>query len=139
MEYQATSVLDEENVGIRRPAAVLVVDDDEDIRDVIRGVLEPEGYLTVLARDGEEALACLHDRSIRIGLILLDILMPKMDGWEFQRRRHGEPEIEAIPLVVVTAHSGTLRGEVPDHTPVSVMAKPIDFNHLLRLVDRYCS
>ena len=138
MECQASTVADEES-GIRRPGAVLVVDDDEDIRDVIRGVLEPEGYLTILTGDGEEALACLRDGSIRIGLILLDLLMPKMDGWEFQRQRRGNPEIEKIPLVVVTAHSGTLRDGIPDHSPVPVMAKPIDFNRLLQLAARYCS
>src|SRR6478672_4817562 len=108
MEYQASPAPDGETSGIRRPTAVLVVDDDEDIRDVIREVLEPEGYLTILTSNGEEALACLRDGSIRVGLILLDLLMPTMDGWEFQRRRQREPDIEAIPLVVVTAHSGTL-------------------------------
>jgi len=118
MEYQASPAPDGETSGSRRPRAVLVVDDDEDIRDVIREVLEPEGYLTILTGDGEEALACLRDGSIRVGLILLDLLMPTMDGWEFQRRRQREPDIEAIPLVVVTAHSGTLRGALPDPTSV---------------------
>ena len=77
--------------------------------------------------------------SIRIGLVLLDLLMPKMDGWEFQRRRQREPEIEAIPLVVLTAHGETLRGGVPARMRVPVMAKPIDFNCLLQVVARYCA
>jgi len=128
-----------EGVGIPRPAAVLVVDDDEEIREVIRGVLEEEGYLTIVTSDGEEALACLREGSIRIGLVLLDLLMPKMDGWEFQRRRQLEPEIGAIPMVVVTAHGGTLRGPAPEHASAPLIPKPIDFNRLLQVVARYCS
>jgi CheY-like chemotaxis protein len=66
--------------AIARPAAVLVVDDDAEIRDVVRTVLEQEGFAIVEASNGEEALELLRDRSIRIGLVLLDLLMPKMDG-----------------------------------------------------------
>ena len=139
MESHTSSVPGPESVGIPRPAAVLVVDDDEDIREMIRAVLEQEGYLAILASDGEEALACLHQRSIRIGLVVLDLLMPKMDGWEFQWRRLREPEIRAIPVVVVTAHNGTLLDSMVEHTTIPVMAKPIDFNRLLQVVARYCS
>jgi CheY-like chemotaxis protein len=136
---ESRSVSGRESVGIPRPAAVLVVDDDEEIREVVRGVLEEEGYLTIVTSNGEEALACLREGSIRIGLVLLDLLMPKMDGWEFQRQRQREPEIEAIPLVVVTAHGGTLRGWVAEQASVPVMPKPIDFNRLLQVVATYCS
>jgi CheY-like chemotaxis protein len=139
MEPQTYSVPGPESVGIRRPAAVLVVDDDEDIREMIRGVLEQEGYLAILASDGEEALSFLRQRSIRFGLVVVDLLMPKMDGWEFQWQRLREPEIRAIPMVVMTAHSGTLVDSMIEHTTIPVIAKPIDFDRLLRVVARYCS
>ena|SRR5216684_1311162 len=124
---------------IARPAAVLVVDDDSEIRDVVRAFLEQEGYATVAASDGEEALELLRDRSIRIGLVLLDLLMPTMDGWEFQARWREEPSLAAIPVVIVTAQSRVLAGLSEKKPHDSIIPKPIDFDRLLEVVARHCA
>jgi two-component system sensor histidine kinase/response regulator len=83
-------------------ATVLVVDDDAAIIDVIRAALEDEGYGVLAAVNGA-ALQIAHDR--RPDLILLDIMMPDMDGVEVSRRLRANPATASIPIVVMSAHS----------------------------------
>src|SRR5436305_15171872 len=70
------------------PPCVLVVDDDSYIRDVVAQLLESEGYRVEEATNGVEALTIVNDATRRPDLILLDLMMPVMDGWEFARRMH---------------------------------------------------
>ena len=81
---------------------VLVVDDNAALREVMSAALESEGYRVSLAGDGREALEALH-RGPLPDLILLDMMMPGMDGWEFLRKRRHEPALAAIPVLVVSA------------------------------------
>src|SRR5205814_8831977 len=83
---------------------ILVVDDDPDIRDSLREVLEDEGYDVSCVGNGREALDHLKAASPRPCVILLDLMMPVMDGWQFRREQKKlEPELANIPLVVITA------------------------------------
>jgi CheY-like chemotaxis protein len=112
---------------------VFVVDDDEDLRMMVALVLQTEGYIVREASDGVEAL-----EELRRGLpdlILLDMRMPRMDGWEFGRRvrdMHGHK----IPIVVMTAaeHAEKRASEVDAD---DFVAKPFDIDKVLRIVSRH--
>ena len=78
--------------------SVCVVDDDADIREVLTDVLSIEGYDVVAAGDGESALALLRARPSACRLILLDLMMPRMNGWEFRRQQLQDPTIAEIPV-----------------------------------------
>jgi CheY-like chemotaxis protein len=112
---------------------VLVVDDDEDLRAMVGSVLEDAGHGVRLAADGIEALEQLG--SSLPDLILLDMRMPRMDGWEFGRRvrdMHGR----RIPVVVMTAaeHAEKRAKEIDAD---DFVAKPFDLDNLLRVIDRH--
>jgi CheY-like chemotaxis protein len=113
---------------------VAIVDDDADIRDALRVVLEDNGYSTVEASNGREALEMLRRSQTKPHLLLLDLMMPMMDGWQLRRRLHEDPELARIPIVIMTAHTGVLRAVQPE-TPV--LSKPIDLDQLLEAVATY--
>ncbi len=110
---------------------VLVVDDDPDLLDVTSFVIETEGMAVETARNGEEALALLHAGRLP-GLVLLDLMMPVMNGWEFLAVVANDPLLKPIPVVVLTAAEHT---EVPG--ALEVLSKPMDLKKLLRVVERY--
>jgi CheY-like chemotaxis protein len=85
----------------RRDRPVLVVDDDASVRQLLRRMLEPEGYVVVEAEDGRAALERLRDVSPSV--VLLDLMMPEMDGFEFVTEFRRHETWRAIPIVVVTA------------------------------------
>jgi CheY-like chemotaxis protein len=92
-----TAVLDK----YRRDLPVLVVDDDAEIRQLLRRMLEPDGYRVVEADNGRVALDRLRD--VVPSVVLLDLMMPEMDGFEFVTEFRREPAWRAIPIVVITA------------------------------------
>ncbi|MDX1746619.1 MAG: response regulator, partial [Halobacteriales archaeon] len=94
---------------------VLVVDDDVAICDGIVSVLEEEGFNATRALDGRQALEMLQGMPAPPGLILLDLMMPMMNGWEFREAQLNDPRLHDIPVVVLTAHGGLLsRSELGD-------------------------
>jgi CheY-like chemotaxis protein len=110
---------------------VLTVDDDPDLLEVTSFVIEQEGMAVETARNGEEALAILRTGR-RPSLVLLDLMMPVMNGWEFLNEVAKEPPFSQIPIVVLTA------GEHVHVTgAVEVLSKPMDLTALLRVVERY--
>jgi two-component system chemotaxis response regulator CheY len=110
---------------------VLIVDDDPDLLDVTSFVIESEGMAVETARNGEEALALL--RAGRVPeLVLLDLMMPVMNGWEFLDEIAKDPSLQPIPIVVLTA---TERTEVPG--AIEVLNKPMDLIALLQVVEHY--
>ena len=113
---------------------VLIVDDDPDIRDSLREVLEDEGYEVATVANGREALDHLKASNPRPCVILLDLMMPVMDGWQFRKEQKQDPEIAGIPLVVITA-TGT-RPVLID--AAELVMKPLDLERLLQAVERYC-
>jgi CheY-like chemotaxis protein len=110
---------------------VLIVDDDPDLLDVTSFVIETEGMAVETARNGEEALALLR-AGRQPGLVLLDLMMPVMNGWEFLAAVANDPLLKAIPVVVLTATEYT---EVPGAR--EVLRKPMELTALLRVVERY--
>jgi CheY-like chemotaxis protein len=113
----------------------LVVDDDPDIRDSLREVLEDEGYPVSCVGNGREALDHLQAASPRPCVILLDLMMPVMDGWQFRKEQKKlAPELANIPLVVITA-----TGKRPVLVDAAeLVMKPLDLNRLFEAVERYC-
>jgi adenylate cyclase len=90
---------------MNNPARILVVDDNETNRDILVTRLEAHGYQTLQAADGEEALACTRQQLP--DLILLDVEMPKLDGFEVCRRLKGDPALPFIPIILVTARAAS--------------------------------
>jgi two-component system response regulator CpxR len=114
------------NVPPRRPT-VLVVDDDDAIREVIAEVLRDEGYDVACAGNGEQALTELR-RERHPDLMLLDLMMPVMSGWELLELLQSNDDLSQIPVVVVSAMNAPGAWE---H-----LAKPIDLDRLLATVGR---
>lgn len=117
-----------------REINVLVVEDDEDIRDVLVEVLEDEHYTVRAARNGAEALDAL--RSARPALILLDLTMPVMNGEEFRTRQLADPALASIPTVVMTA-ADRIQERTASMGVVGALPKPIKLEDLLAAVARY--
>jgi two-component system cell cycle response regulator DivK len=88
---------------------ILVVEDQEDNRQILRDLLGNAGFDLVEAENGEQALAALANR--RPDLILMDIQLPIMDGYEATRRIRADPEMKAIPIIAVTSYARDIVGE----------------------------
>jgi two-component system cell cycle response regulator DivK len=85
------------------PRKILIVEDNEDSRELVVKVLRNKGYITVEAVDGEDAIEKVV--SERPDLILLDISIPKLDGYEVAKRLKSREDVKDIPIVAVTAHA----------------------------------
>jgi two-component system, chemotaxis family, chemotaxis protein CheY len=112
---------------------VLVVDDDPDILEALSEILEAEGFEIRRARNGKEALERLEPEPPQ--LILLDLMMPVMDGWEFAQRMRQKPSVANIPLIVLSADRN-VGSKATDIGAVGHLAKPFELNDLLDMVRR---
>jgi CheY-like chemotaxis protein len=110
---------------------ILLVDDDADCREMLADLLSGEGYIVVSAENGREALDYLSGSTP--ALIILDLMMPVMSGWEFRARQKSDPKLESLP-VVVTSASGLVHGIDAD----AIVSKPIDFGLLMSVVKQNC-
>ena len=114
---------------------ILIVEDDQAIRESLLWVLEGEGYLLALANNGQEALDCLAKRKLH-ALILLDIMMPVMDGFEFLEKQQANPSIADIPVIILTADKYAVN-KIKNLKKNSFMCKPLNLNIFLDLVKNY--
>jgi CheY-like chemotaxis protein len=117
----------------RHKGSILVVDDDRGAMEALSDILEYEGYHVQRAQNGLQALEHLQQTRTCPSLIILDLLMPVMDGWEFRMRQKEDPELAQVPVLVVTAIGATAGIDAVD-----VLHKPVDVDALLRTVARYC-
>jgi CheY-like chemotaxis protein len=108
---------------------VLIVEDNPDARGMLTFACEVEGHVVQQAADGQQALDCLADGA-RPDVILLDLAMPVMDGWQFRAAQKARREWADIPVVVVSAHENLK--EVAAIAPRACFKKPIDLDALLR-------
>ncbi len=118
------------------PRKIMVVEDDFAIRETIAELLEDEGYGVTRASNGAEALERLHDTA-ETNLILLDLMMPIMDGWEFRSRQRNDPQLADIPVVVLSADN-SLEQKVSTLGVEAWLSKPFDVECLLETIDRLC-
>ena len=108
--------------------SVLVVDDDADIRSLLTAVLEEAGYEVRAAADGAEALEVLA--TWRPGAVLLDLWMPRLDGWAFCERLAARPDLEDVAVVAMSA-AANLRRPCRGVRPGATLEKPLDVPELL--------
>jgi CheY-like chemotaxis protein len=113
---------------------VLIVEDDEDLREMMAQLLTLEGFETAAVANGQEALQYLHEAASP-EVILLDLMMPVMDGWEFRRLQQADPALADVPVIVLSALDQTHAAKVD---AAAFLKKPLDFDRLLALVRGYC-
>jgi CheY-like chemotaxis protein len=113
---------------------VLVVEDDEDLREIYAYVLAAAGYAPALAGDGVQALAWLRRAARPPVAILLDLMMPVMDGWQFRAHQRRDPALAGIPVIVVSAASDPAR--LHELAPAAVVPKPFAMDDLLDVLRR---
>jgi CheY-like chemotaxis protein len=116
---------------------LLVVDDDEAIRETLADILQDEGYTVMTAVNGEDALTRLRASDAIPCVILLDLMMPVMSGVEFYDEMRSDPALAAIPVVVISADGNA-------HRKVRAMggeliAKPVKIETVLSAVESHCS
>jgi CheY-like chemotaxis protein len=112
---------------------VLIVEDEEDLREMIREALELNGYAVVTAEDGQQALERLSGIE-ELCLVLIDLLMPGMNGWDLFKELKGRSELDGVPIIVYSS--------VADRAPngaTRVLQKPLTFGELLSTVREYCA
>lgn len=117
----------------RRP--VLIVEDDADLREMMAQLLALEGFGAATVANGLEALEYLEGGD-RPDVILLDLMMPIMDGWEFRRKQQSLPALANVPVIVLSALDPRRAADV---NAVAFLKKPLDFDRLLELVRRFCA
>jgi CheY-like chemotaxis protein len=116
--------------------SILIVDDDPDIRESLTEILGDEGYRVSGVQNGVEALAYLRAQT-RPSLILLDMMMPEMDGWRFRLEQQKHPDLSGIPVVILSAH-GNVREAALALGAADYLRKPLRIDNLLEIADRYC-
>ncbi|HMH17636.1 MAG TPA: response regulator [Burkholderiales bacterium] len=116
---------------------VLVIDDDIDIRRNLRRLLESEGYEVALCEHGQLALDYLNAATVLPNLMILDLMMPVMDGFEFRKRQQEIPRLAHIPLIIMTADGRIDEKMIRTSAQVSVR-KPADIDTILHAVKQVC-
>ena len=114
---------------------VLIVEDDADLREMMAQLLSLEGFQAAAVANGSEALQYLHNGHIKPDVILLDLMMPVMDGWEFRRKQQADPAFADVPVIVLSALDQSRAADVQAE---AFLKKPLDFDRLLQLVRHYC-
>lgn len=115
---------------------VMIVEDDLDLRESIAEVLEDNEYHPLGAANGQEAMERLRTQGDKPCVILLDIMMPVMDGWQFRALQREDPELGSIPVVVMTAHVDLQAANQLE--AAAYLKKPVQLDTLLDIVQRFC-
>jgi CheY-like chemotaxis protein len=118
----------------RRTPCILIVEDDPDHRQLLETMLRLDGYETMTAANGADALDCMRTR--RPCTVLLDLMMPRMDGWQFRRRQLEDPAFAAVPVVCMTGVANP--EEVEMQLGVPCLRKPLDVDALLTEIEHHC-
>jgi CheY-like chemotaxis protein len=108
---------------------VLIVEDDRDIREELAALLEENDYCVLIADHGLHALEVMRAGN-RPDAIILDLMMPVMDGWEFREHQKSDPALAPIPVIVTTASERSVDATV-------FLSKPIDRDALLRALEQH--
>jgi CheY-like chemotaxis protein len=113
---------------------ILIVEDDKDLRDTLCDALELEGYVAVCVENGQAALRHLSTGA-RPCMILLDLMMPVMDGWTFRRELMKDDSLAAIPVIVMTAAPQARAGAVASQ---AILYKPLHMSRVMQVVQEHC-
>ena len=115
---------------------VLIVEDDRDTREMLERFLQLEGFDVRTAANGEVALTTLRSDG-RPCVILLDLMMPVMNGWQFREAQQQDPSLAAIPVIVVTAAGP--QAHIPAIHANGWLPKPVDLEQLLATIGPFCA
>jgi CheY-like chemotaxis protein len=119
-------------VTTHKPACILVVDDDDSIRGMIRATLQRSGYKVCEARNGREALEEM--RGGGSDLVVLDLMMPEVSGWEVLQIRAADEQLRRIPVIVASANRGPEIAEAVNGGICALLPKPFELDALRALV-----
>jgi CheY-like chemotaxis protein len=117
-------------------STVLLVEDHAEMRKLLQTLLEREGYTVFAAVNGVEALQLLRG-GVEPALILLDLMLPVMDGFTFRKEQKRDPRLSTIPTIVYSGHN-EMRARAAELRAAAYLQKPIKFDMLLRLVATHC-
>jgi CheY-like chemotaxis protein len=120
-----------------RPADILVVEDEPDIRHCLDRLLKREGHAVATSENAEQALKYLSGHPLP-RVILLDLVMPDMDGWQFLHERRRHPGLRSVPVVVFSAALGSRGPDPLDIGATEVLRKPYAMAEVLDATRRYC-
>ena len=116
---------------------IIVVEDDADTRDALVDLLKLLGYTVATAENGRHALDLLHKMKDKPCLILLDIMMPVMNGWQFLEAQKADPSLANIPVVVLTADASAA-SRASEASVAAFLSKPVNVGTLSETVARHC-
>jgi CheY-like chemotaxis protein len=116
--------------------AILVVDDDLDIREALSDILTDRGFQVMSAANGQEALRLLRGLKDAPSVILLDLMMPIMDGYGFLEEHDKDSSLALIPVAIITAGHGIDRSRIDRAAPI--LPKPIDVPRLFSVLEGLC-
>src|ERR1041384_5078681 len=115
-------------------ARILVVDDSPTIRKVVCSILEASAFMALPAQDGQEALELLGRE--RVDLVLLDFVMPRMNGYQFCRELRSRERLRGLPVVLMSAKGDKIRGQFVQQTgAIDAITKPFDARGLIAVVE----
>jgi CheY-like chemotaxis protein len=117
-------------------AEILIIDDDPAIRDVLGEVLRRAGYEVSTATNGVEALTHMRTKGAP-SLILLDLMMPVMDGWEFRREQLKDPALRSVPTIILTTVANIM-AEAKLLQAAGYISKSTAYGSILEVVRAYC-
>ena len=116
---------------------VMIVEDDRDVRESIAEVLTDNEYFALAAVNGKDAIEKLRSAVKHPCLILLDIMMPVMDGWQFRAAQREDPDLGEIPVVVLTAHAN-IEEAAGVMAAAACLKKPVELEALLHTIEKFC-
>ena len=112
---------------------VLIIEDEDDVREAFADLLKHRGYHVTTAANGQEALAFLAQHPDPC-VVLLDLVMPVMDGWQFLSALQSDPALAQLPVVIVSAHAGSH----PPAGSIEILRKPFELDDFFAVVERHC-
>ncbi len=116
---------------------LLVVDDEDDIREALASIIRQEGYAVDEAADGRAALEYMRSSRTKPCVVLLDLMMPVMNGWDLVGDMSQDEGLRSIPVVLITADARGASSD-PRTSSLPLMSKPLDLRRLMDVVERYC-
>ncbi len=117
-------------------ARILIVDDSPTVRRVVSAILERHGYDPALASDGRDALDALTSGEVKADLVLVDFVMPRMNGYQFCRALRAHADLASMPVVLMSAKSDRIRDQFVEQTgAIDAITKPFDAQALVAVVE----
>src|ERR1022692_1302723 len=117
---------------------VMLVEDDDETREALATILEEARYRVLRAANGAAAWSLLQDHGAACDIILLDLMMPVMNGWDFRRKQRESASFSSIPVPLMSA-GGNIASSCVDLGTSDYIAKPVEVAELLNKIQRYCS